>query len=285
MFYREYDEPTLKRLQQTEMDMLHDFVDLCERHHIDYFAGGGTGIGALRHGGFIPWDDDIDLCFARKDYDRFLEIAQKEFAGKYTILNTEENPNYPLMTTRLVKNGTSFREECFKDVDCDLGIFLDLYCFDNIADDDKAMKHQVLWAWFWGKLLVLRSVARPTLYMHGAKAKLVTACCVFGHACMKLFHISKKFLYRKAKKHAIAYQNTSTRRMAWCFDPDPYACILNRDDIYPTRKILFGDVELRFPNHLEEYLTRKYGDYMQMPPEDKRHNHPPYDLDFGEEPQ
>ena len=77
MLYQEYDQVTLKRLQQMELEILRDFQDLCERHNIDYFAGGGTAIGAVRHKGFIPWDDDIDVNLVRKDYERFLKYARK----------------------------------------------------------------------------------------------------------------------------------------------------------------------------------------------------------------
>ena len=72
MLYREYDEETLKKLQAIELEILKDFNDLCDKYDIDYFGCGGTAIGAVRHGGFIPWDDDIDVGLLRKDYEKFL---------------------------------------------------------------------------------------------------------------------------------------------------------------------------------------------------------------------
>ncbi|MFR4008009.1 MAG: phosphorylcholine transferase LicD [Christensenellales bacterium] len=90
MLYREYDPQVLKRVQETELEILSDFIDLCERHQIDYFGVGGTAIGAIRHQGFIPWDDDIDIGFLRKDYDRFLLLAKEELSDKYELLNVEE---------------------------------------------------------------------------------------------------------------------------------------------------------------------------------------------------
>ena len=75
MLYREYDSETLKKLQTLELEILRDFNDLCDKYDIDYFGCGGTAIGAVRHGGFIPWDDDIDVGLLRKDYDKFMKVA------------------------------------------------------------------------------------------------------------------------------------------------------------------------------------------------------------------
>ena len=87
---KKYDETTLKKLQEIELEMLHDFVKICEKNDIQYFGIGGTAIGALRHKGFIPWDDDIDLAFGRKDYEKFCETVEKEYASKYYILNYDK---------------------------------------------------------------------------------------------------------------------------------------------------------------------------------------------------
>ena len=282
MMYQEYDEQTLQRLQHTELEILKDFDDLCDKHQIDYFGVGGTAIGAVRHQGFIPWDDDIDIGMLRKDYDRFLQIAEKELGEKYEILNFETNTNYPLPTTRLVKKGTVFQEYAMKGIDCNFGIFLDIYFFDNIADGDKAMRRQGKTAWFWGKLLILRKIARPTLYYSGLKASLITAACVCAHFFLRLFRISPRFLYSKAMKASRRYEDTPTKRVAYFFDPTPFTSIMKLDDIVPTKKMPFNGLMIKFPGNIHAYLERRYGDYMTLPPEDKRHNHPPMDLDFGE---
>ena len=75
MVYKAYDEETLQRLQRTELKILKEFDTLCRENGIRYFGCGGTAIGAVRHGGFIPWDDDIDVGMLRRDYERFLKVA------------------------------------------------------------------------------------------------------------------------------------------------------------------------------------------------------------------
>ena len=154
---QKYNEKTLKRLQNVELKMLHDFVDICDKYNLQYFGIGGTAIGALRHQGFIPWDDDIDLAFVRRDFEKFCRIIDRKYSDKYYILRYETNKAYPLFTARMCKKGTVFQEHAMKNIDCPFGIFLDLYAYDNVPDDDEKMKRQAALAWFYSKLLILSS--------------------------------------------------------------------------------------------------------------------------------
>ena len=101
-----YEPEVLKQLQGEILSILDDFIRICEDYHLEYFGIAGTGIGALRHKGFIPWDDDIDIAMPRRDFEHLLRIVEKKMSDRYLVLNAERYPNYPLMTTRLVKKGT-----------------------------------------------------------------------------------------------------------------------------------------------------------------------------------
>ncbi len=281
MLYKEYDDKTLSQLKQMELEILQDFQELCERHNIDYFAGGGTAIGCVRHQGMIPWDDDIDVNLIRKDYEQFLKYAELEYADKYTIMNAETSEQYPLMSTRWMRKGTKFKEECFKDLDIDLGVFLDIYCFDNVPDDDKKMRRQGRKVWFLNKLMILKAVKKPVLYFGGWKAKVVYAISWVVHHLLNICHISNKFLYGLVKKELTKYNNQETKRIAYYFDPTPFTSVIYYDDTFPTKVLPFEDGEMRVGCHVEKYLEQRFGDYMVMPPEDKRHNHPPYIFDLG----
>lgn len=279
--YKEYDHNVLRKLQDMELDILKDFCELCEKNKINYFGVGGTSIGAVRHGGFIPWDDDIDIGMLRKDYDKFLCIASKEMGEKYSLLNAEIDSAYPLMSTRLMLKNTEFREECFKNLPCEMGVFLDLYCFDNISNNQIKMKVEGFRAWFWGKLMVLCAVDEPVLYIDGWKKTTVLFICKLVHKTFKCMNITPELFYKRAKKIITKYKKYRTNRVAYFFDPAPYTSIINVSDILPTKKMRYGELIVRFPNNIENYLEKRYGDYMKMPSEDKRHNHPPYKLDFG----
>ena len=276
-----YDPEVLSHLQKIEMDILKDFIDICERHNLTYFGFAGTGIGALRHKGFIPWDDDIDVSLPRKDYEKLIHLVEEEMGDKYYMLNTANDINYPLATTRMCLRGTIFHEHAVKNVDCDWGIFLDLYALDNAADGKLAFKWQMWSAWFWSKLLILRSMPKPYLAFGGFKAKLVTAITSAVHYTMKFFHISKNWLIRRMNKASQKYNDRETKRIGYFCDTKPDINLYTKEEIYPLRKLQFEDIELPFENDLEKMLTFVYGDFMTMPPVEKRKTHFPYKLDFG----
>ena len=275
-----YDKKVLKKLQKIELGILKEFDKICEDNNLDYFLMGGSALGAVRHKGFIPWDDDIDVGMNRKDYDKFLKLAKKY--KKYTIMNNDNNNKFPLMNTRWGLNGTEYKTEDLKDIPGNFGIFLDIFCFDNIPDDDKLMKKQATKAWFYGKLLVLSGVKKPILYYYGFVAKILRAIFFVSHYVLKLFHVSSRWLYKKAYNEAIKYKNKKTKRFAYMFDPERYTSMLDKDDVFPTKKMKFEDMKARVPNKIERYLEVRYGDYMTLPPEDKRHTHVPYSLKFND---
>ncbi len=278
---KEYDEKTLKKVQSVELGILKDFMELCDKNHLKYFGIAGTGIGAIRHKGFIPWDDDIDIALPRADYERFLKLAKKHLSDQYIVLNCETNENYPLMTTRLMKKGTVFREEALKNIDCPLGIFLDIYPFDNVSDDPKLFKKRMRQAWFYSKLLILRSIPFPVLGFKGPKAKIVHAICACVHVAMVVLRISKRKLYKKCKAVSTRYNHIETKRIDFLCDTTPYMNIYRKKDVFPLKKMPFEDVMLNFPNNMHDNLTNMYGDYMQLPPVEKRKNHYPYQLEFN----
>lgn len=278
-----YDEKTLKRIQQTELEILKDFMELCDRHGLTYFGIAGTGIGAKRHGGFIPWDDDIDVAMPRADFDRFLRLAWEELSDRYLPMSAAYDKRFPMMTTRLMKKGTLFVEETMKDAGCPCGIFLDLYVLDNVADGRLAYELQSWEAWFWSKLLVLRCVRKPYLFQTGWKASLIWAVCGLVHDGMKALHVSPGWLRRQCERVCRRYEGRQTRRMAFLPDTSPYWNVVDKTKLYPLRKLKFEDVELNFPQNMEELLTNQYGDYMKLPPVEKRKTHYPYRLEFGDE--
>lgn len=279
---KEYDEITLKKVQQCEMSILRDFIAVCEEYNLTYFALAGTGIGALRHKGFIPWDDDIDVGLPRQDYEKLIRIFEEKYADKYMIGNTEHMQDYPLMTTRIMLRGTKFVEEPLKNVKCDLGIFLDVYPFDNVSDNEKQFRNQALTAWFWSKILILRHIPRPVLPFVGIKKKIAHAICAGVHIVLVACHISPRWIYNQCKKASCRYNELETKRLAFFCDTNPYINMIDKDKSYPLIELEFEDVKLKFQKDIDEMLRFIYGDYMQLPPVEKRKNHYPYCLEFGE---
>ena len=281
MQYGEYDEETLYILHEIELEILRDFLYICKKYDLTYFGFAGTAIGALRHKGFIPWDDDIDVCMPRRDYNKFIKAAKKEFPDKYTVMNAEENEAFPLTTTRWMLKGTAFREESLKDVDCELGIFLDIYPFDNVADYEPSYKKQAFDAWVCSKILILLSVPEPVLAFDGLKACVIKAVCRAAHWVLNAMHISKRGVYLRCKLAMTRYNKVHTKRISYLCSTDRYCHTVALEDLYPLRQEPFEGLMLNFPANVEKMLSQMHPDFMTLPPEDKRKNHYPYELDFG----
>lgn len=278
-----YEPETLARLQRELLSILDDFISLCEEHGLEYFGIAGTAIGAIRHRGFIPWDDDIDIAMPRADFERFLTLASQTMGERYLILNAETDPDYPLMTTRLVKRGTVFVEEVMQELNCPFGIFLDLYVLDPVADHPVLYELQSWEAWFYSKLMILRCIPRPTLQQTGVKAKLILPACSLAHRLMKLLHISPRWLKRRCEAACRRYDGRDTRRMAFLPDTSPYWNVVDRKNCLPLKELEFEGRRMKFPADIEAMLTRMYGDYMVLPPLDKRKTHVPCRLSFSED--
>lgn len=278
-----YTDQELKKVQQTELSIFKEFKDVCDKNSITYFGLAGTGIGALRHGGFIPWDDDIDVGLLRKDYDKLIEIFKRDYSDKYTIVNGDEFPNYPLMTTRIVLNGTKFVETPLKNIKCPLGIFLDVYAFDCAAIDEKDRKRQAFGAWFFSKLLILKHIPFPVLPFYGIKKKIAHCITACAWAFLNIFCIPHKWLYNTCKNISCKYNDTDTGFYGYFCDTAMFSNFFEKADLFPVRTEKFEDTEMAFPKNLEKSLTNMFGDYMQLPPEDKRKNHYPHILEFPKE--
>jgi lipopolysaccharide cholinephosphotransferase len=280
---RGYEPEVLKRLQQAQLEILRDFDAVCEKHNLPYFVVYGTAIGAVRHQGFIPWDDDTDVAMLRKDYEKFLEIVPREMGDKYKILTPEIDKNYACNVTHLQRKGTKFVAEFSKDMKCDLCIDLDIFPLDNLAPKKKQAKHQAMAAMFYGKLLFLCGTPHPVINLSGIKGILAEKACVMIHYGLKMLHISPRFLYRKFEKAATKYNRIETRYVTTFEGMNPLKKKLKKAEIFPLKKVPFEDMEVYLPNNNHEFLTSVYGDYMQVPPVEKQINHIPYILQFENE--
>ena len=272
----------LDQLHRVLLMMLKDFAAICQRENIQWMAHYGTAIGALRHGGFIPWDDDLDIIMMREDHDRFVAAVKADASGKYSIVDAETYPGYPLATTRLILNGTEFRDSALATMDFPSGIFLDLFPLDAFADDERAFKEQVLGSWFFNKLAIAKLTKKPFIAASGVTATAMSAAAKTARVALNLPGVRAADPNKVAKKIALKYRGVQTRRVGYSFDTDPFSCMYDRDDLLPVRWVPFEDMEIPVPNKVEQQLTDFYGDWMTPPPGDQRKGHYPDVLDFGD---
>lgn len=281
--YKQYEESTLKRLQNTQLEILKDFMSICKKHNITYFMVFGSLLGAIRHNGFIPWDDDIDVGMLREDYEKFIEISKAEMNDKYEVLNTKTDKRYACSVTHYQKKNTKFVQETSKNLKCDMGINIDIFAFDNISDNKKLRRRQVMESWFWGRLLFLRGTAYPIIEIEGFKGKVSKFICFMVHYFLAIFRVSPIFIYKRMEKVSTKYNNIKTECVTSFEDFAPSNNIIRLKDIYPLKEVDFEGIKVTVPSKSHELLRGMYGDYMKIPPLEKRVNHYPYILDFGVE--
>lgn len=278
-----YEKSTLKRLQTCELEILKDFIDICEKNNLVYFGFAGTGIGALRHGGFIPWDDDIDVAMPRKDYDKMIAVFEEKYSEKYTVVNAEKYNDFPVMNTHIIINDSLFVTEEERNLKYPKGIFLDIFPLDNASPDEKELKKQAYIAWFFSKLLILKHIPFPHLPFTGFKKKLAHCVTATVWFLLNLFCISHNFLYNQAKKASCKFNSEETNSLGFFCSTIVFAQTYSKDDIFPLRSINFEAISMNFPKELEKTLINIFGDFMQLPPPEKRKNHMPYKLKFPNE--
>lgn len=140
-----YVSPEMKKVWAVLLDMLNEVAHICKKYDIKWFADGGTMLGAVRHGGFIPWDDDIDVRMLRPDYDRFVEVAQKELKYPY-FFQTEMTDPGSLRCHAQIRNCETtgiLKSEANGRYQFNQGIFLDIFPWDSINDDDSLVEEQI----------------------------------------------------------------------------------------------------------------------------------------------
>lgn len=282
MTYKEYENPEeLRRLQLVSVELLKEFDRVCGVLDIPYFLYAGTALGAVRHKGFIPWDDDIDLGMLREDYRRFLAEAPAVIGDEFEIVDALIAPHFPACNANLTFKGTYCVPEEFADCPYQYAIGLGIYAFDCMVDDEVLFRRQCKKTWLWGRLSFLRATATPHLSLTGWKRTLASTACHIAHASMKLVHLSPQWIYRQWEKAATLYNDRETGRVADFMDRRPADWSATLDELFPTKTVEFEGLLVQTPRDDDALLRRGYGDYMQLPPEEDRKNHYPSRLDFG----
>lgn len=277
-----YDQKTLEKVQQVQAEILKDVLELCKKHGIDNFIIFGSALGVVRHKGFIPWDDDIDIGIFREDLPRFKRAVKKELSDKYEFLTCEINHNYACTVTHFQKKGTKFVSNDIKKCDYTPGINIDIFIYDHLADGFFARRYQYFMTWFLGRLLYLSGKGEPVIPYKGIKKWICKKICDLVRLGLRILNITPIKVYRKFQKISQMYRNKKTRYYAAFETPTPWLNKMRKEDIYPLKERPFRDFTVYIPRNTHQHLRKIFGNYMQLPPEEKRVNHRPWIIDFGE---
>lgn len=271
----------LARVKKNELSILEAISGLCEANSIQWWLDGGTCLGALRHKGFIPWDDDIDIGMLRPDYDRFCELALSELPQGFSLHTARNTSGYAPMFAKVYKDGTRFENKEGRDAGSSMGIFVDVFPYDCLYEDAGMRARQI----------ALASGAQRRSYLYHSGTISVPHRGVVGaveRVGCHVLHAVEKMMTKDPAKYQDQYDRaipipsngaigSECLTLAWPnMDPVPI------DEILP---VSFADFEGQLypvPRLAEKYLTTMYGDWRSIPAPEDRHTHLPLLIDFGD---
>lgn len=278
--YRQYDEEILKKIKETEKEILLKFVSICEKYNLNYFVVFGTLLGTIRHKGFIPWDDDIDVGMLRKDYEKFLEVAQQECGEEFFLQTVDTDSNYHLYFAKLRKMDSIFIENSLQKADSTSGFYIDIFPYDMVSDNDMQMKWQIKLAVSLGMLLSINRVEEPQIGSYGKlKESILKEIWKVVHYGMKILGISGSSIEKLFIKVSTKYNGKKCDRYV-TFSAQAEKWIIYREEMESLLKQKFEDINVQVPKGYDSILKRCYGDYRVLPPEEKRVNHMPVKIKF-----
>ena len=275
-----YNSDILRQLHEELRDTLREVVRVCEKASIPYFIQGGTAIGAHFFDDIVPWDDDIDLGMTRANYERFLREAPALLGEGYTLQEFTTEPNTPFYFAKVRKVGTRFVESEWVGLPIAEGIYIDIFPYDLIPDDEYLARKQRTKVGFWINCFMAKSV---WLWRWLGKANNGVVFPKSFVSCLVIRLVSaiysKEQIYNKLNAELTRYNNTSASRYNIVRMPKDMIAVEAIRNLEPRK---FGDMEVMAPANLEIYLRSHYGDIQKWLPEDKRLNHAPEVLAFSE---
>lgn len=270
-----YSQEELKKIQSIELECLNSIVGICKKIGVEYFLIGGSVLGAVRHGGYIPWDDDIDIGMTRDNYRKFLKEAPTLLPAKYHLQTPYNDKKCPYFYTKVRVDGTVFMEYCNRHVNMHHGVYIDIFPFDNVPDEETLNKQQFNKVQSLLRKFTLRQIPdvseAPTTFCAYA-IFFIRRCVHYIAQCVYPYQT----LTKKLEEEITKYNHTETKAMACLNFPTRKTEYIKKSDLYPLKLHKFEDLEFFIPNNDQIYLSTHYGDYMQQPPENKRFGHKPY---------
>lgn len=269
------EELTLNEIQKASLGVLLKFHEICEKHNLTYYLAYGTLIGAVRHGGFIPWDDDVDVWMPRDDFDRFKAICNEENMQPYKLCTRSNTKNYTYYIPRFANMEYKYVTTSKNVKDFDIGVFLDIYPLDNYPDEEKKEK-------LFKKIdKINRNYA---IYVNGRSSSnvLKTFFKILIHFVLRLAHNNHYSSNVDNKIDKLIKANTISNdklgMYAWESTVDGKYAYKKE---YFNNKMLMKFEEYKFwvPKEYDEILKYYYGNYMELPPENERvpyHNYKIY---------
>ena len=268
------EKELLEKVQNLEFKILQELDRICTKHGFVYFLAYGTLLGAVRHRGFIPWDDDLDVFMPRDDYDKFLEICSQELGEEFVLHCHETDEKYPLSMTKIRLTNTVFREKAMKVQLKYEGIWVDIFVLDEAKHKTSRFQR------FQFKAV---SSLNAMIGVRLGQRSLHSCSCATKLAYYLLRFLSVNDIYRlqkKLRKRSLGKKGAYMVEFSGCYGQRRQT--FEKEALFPAKRISFGSGEFMAPHDPDSILKCVYGeDYMTPPPVEKRKTHSPAAVDLG----
>ena len=275
------DPELLRKIQRAATDVLEELDRVCHALGTRYVVYGGTAIGAVRHQGFIPWDDDVDVCMPREDYERFLTEAPRVLRPEFEVLSQRTHPDYPRTFGVLGIVGSVFTPGVARNRAFQVPLGIDLFPLDRVPSSRRAYRRQSLESWVWGRLMFLHGTDTADTHLTGVLDQAARTAFQATHRGLHLCRVTPAQLYRRWEKVATRFNSSSSPVLGDYSTQDPLRWSAREDELFPSVRVPFGDIMVELPRAYDAVLTRGYGDYMTLPPQHERVNHAAAAVEFG----
>jgi len=282
----EIDDATLHKLQHFLLDILCELDEVFKRNNVEYSLSGGSVLGAVRHQGFIPWDDDLDLNMTRANYEKMKLIFDKELGNKYILCAPELGNKHGMACVQIKKKGTQYAS--FNELSkADSMIGIDIFVMENVPNNSLLRKLYGYLCLASGYLLTCRKTCEDfDLIVPYVESQELLKIMKRKKRIGKLFSfISLDNIAKFTNKiYSLCKNNESTHISIMSGKKHYFGEMFLREDLARFTNKKFADQEFMIPQNYDVYLKRLYGnDYMVEPPVADREVHPIYKLDFGKE--
>ena len=269
------EQEVLRKVQLCQLEIAKEIKRVCEENGIGYFLCCGTFLGAVRHQGFIPWDDDLDMGMLRKDYEKFLRIAPEKLDQRFCVQSWYTEPNYALPfakvrmrdTLYLEAKGTQLREN---------GFYVDIFPFDHAPEDAAQQAAHAGKLCSLYRMKLMRSHFKP--WMDNDRINWKKRIGYLYYQLRSLFADGETLARRYDSIARAVPESTVLCRQRGLSRLDVY----DREWYREFSEYLFEGERFLGPKHYDAVLTAQFGDYMTLPPEGERENrHQIVKVDFG----
>ena len=259
-------EISLEEMKKMQVSILKYIKDVCAKNDLQYYLCGGTLLGAVRHGGFIPWDDDIDIFMLREDYMKLLDILRHTTHDSFAMMSYYDNDDYCYPFAKVINKNTCMTEENLPYIN-GYGIYVDIFPIDGLPNEESKCKR------YFKKMLFLRDLLNLSTNIKYNKPSVVIKNIYRYPIWLICRCISFRKFLKLIDKNAMKHKTKDSNFVACSVAGYGKKEILPSQVFDKTIMINFENEEFNAPIGYEIYLSNLYGDYMKLPPKEKRISH------------